>query len=231
MIRLLVEAGAKFNTTEKTDERSMIPYSFITQLNTSFIDSSILTRNEGISLTQMLKNLTVAELIYRASRDGFQASSFYSKCDNISNTVTIIKTTSNSVFGGFTSALWKSDHDYGLDAHAFIFSLRRSGNPNKERFNVTRPDFAIFSYYNAVGPAFGGGHDIYVGDNSNINGYGYSNFGSSYQLPTNLTYATDEAQSYLAGSYSWQTSEIEVYQVTPFIPYSVTFLHNGCLFY
>jgi hypothetical protein len=177
----------------------------------------------------MLYNLTEARLIYRASRDGFQASSFHSKCDNISNTVTIIKTTSNSVFGGFTSALWKSDYYYGLDAHAFIFSLRRSGNPNKDRFNITRPDYAIRSYYN-YGPAFGHGHDIYVSDNSNSNEKSYSNFGYAYQLPKNLTYDTDEAHSYLAGSYYWKTTEIEVYQVTPFIPYSVTFLHNGCLF-
>ena len=38
------------------------------------------------------------------------------------------------------------------------------------------------------------------------------------------------AQSYLAGSYHWKTTEIEVYQVTPFLTYSVSFLHNGCIF-
>jgi hypothetical protein len=113
--------------------------------------------------------------------------------------VTIIKTTSNSVFGGFTSALWKSDHDYGFDAHAFIFSSRRSGNPNKERFNITQPDYAKRSYYNNV-PAFGHEHDIYVSENLNSNEKSYSNFGHGYQLPKYLTYDTDEAHSYLAGS-------------------------------
>jgi hypothetical protein len=143
--------------------------------------------------------------------------------------VTIIKTISNSVFGGFTSALWKFDHDYGLDAYAFIFSLRRSGNSNKERFNITQPNYAKRSYYN-YGPTFGHGHDIYVSDYLNSNEKSYNNFGHGYQLPKYLTYDTDEAHSYLAGSYYWKTSEIEVYQVKPYIPYFGTLLHNGCLF-
>jgi hypothetical protein len=41
----------------------------------------------------MFNNEPEVKLIYRASRDSFAASSFHSKCDNISNTVTIIKTT------------------------------------------------------------------------------------------------------------------------------------------
>jgi hypothetical protein len=178
----------------------------------------------------MLNNLTELKLLYRASRDGFAAPSFHSKCDNISNTVIIIKTTSNSVFGGLTSAQWTSDWGYIYDSNAFIFSLRRSGNSNKERFNVTNPDYAIYSYY-WYGPTFGGGNDIYVSDNSNKNSNSYSNFVHSYQLPQNLTSWSDEAKNYLAGSYTWQTTEIEVYQVKLFIPYSVTFLHNGSLLF
>ncbi len=202
----------------------MIPYSFINPFNTSFINSLILTRNEGISLNQMLNNQPVENLLYRGSRDGYQGSSFHSKCDNISNTVTIIKTAFNSVFGGFTSAQWKSNRNYSdsfiYDANAFIFSLRRSGNLNNQRFNVTRPSLALFSYYDN-GPAFGDGYDINIRDNS---------ITYSYELPNNITYYSSEAKSYLAGSSGWYSTEIEVYQVTPFEPYSVTFLHNGCLF-
>jgi hypothetical protein len=226
MMNLLVEAGAKFNTTGKDFERLGIPYSFINQFLTSFTDSSILTQNEGISLSQMLNNLTEPRLIYRASRDGFAVSSFHSKCDNIANTVTIIKTLSNSVFGGFTSAKWTSNGGWTYDSNAFIFSLRRSGNSNKERFNVTYPNYAIYSD-SSYGPVFGDGVDIFVKDSSNTNENSYSNIGHSYQLPKNITFESVEAQSYLSGSYRWKTTEIEVYQVTP---YSVTFLHNGCLF-
>jgi hypothetical protein len=233
MIKFLLEAGATFNTTEKTDDRySILPFNFINPFDTSniFINSSILARNEGISLTQMLNNLTEVKLIYRASRDGFSASSFHSKFDDYSNTVTIIKTTLNSVFGGFTSATRTSNGYYTFDSNAFIFSLRRSGNSNKERFNVTRPDSAIYGY-SSYGPTFGGGFDIYVSDSSNTNRYSYSNLGNSYQLPKNITYGSVEARNYLAGSLKWKTTEIEVYQVTPYIPYSVSYLHNGCFIF
>ena len=71
---------------------------------------------------------------------------------------------------------------------------------------------------------------INVSDNSNTNENSRSGFGNSYQLPKNITNGAEEAYSYLAGSFFWKTTEIEVYQVTPFIPYSVTFMHIGCLF-
>ena len=134
-----IKSEAKINILNIPDDRyTIIPLKIINSNVTSFffINSSILTRNEGISLSGMFNNLTEEKLIYRASRDGFAASSFHSKCDNFSNTVTIIKTISNSVFGGFTSAQWTSDWGYIYDANAFIFIL------NKERFNVNMPENA-----------------------------------------------------------------------------------------
>ena len=46
-------------------------------------------------------------LLYRASRDGFNASAFHERCDNIGPTVTVVKSGSN-VFGGFTERAWAS---------------------------------------------------------------------------------------------------------------------------
>ena len=51
-------------------------------------------------------------LIYRSSRDGFEASSFHSKCDNKPNTLIIIKSTNGNVFGGYTEKSW--NHSGGL---------------------------------------------------------------------------------------------------------------------
>ena len=44
-------------------------------------------------------------LLFRASRDGFAAATFHSKCDNKGPTVTIVKSGSN-IFGGFTELSW-----------------------------------------------------------------------------------------------------------------------------
>ena len=79
-------------------------------------------------------------LLYRASRDGFTPEVFHRNCDGKKNTVTII--TSNVedgyVFGGFTSAKWESADrgTYATDANGFIFSLRRNGVSNNEKFMV-----------------------------------------------------------------------------------------------
>ena len=46
-------------------------------------------------------------LLFRASRDGFAAETFHTKCDNKGPTVTIVKSGSN-IFGGFTDVSWAS---------------------------------------------------------------------------------------------------------------------------
>ena len=46
-------------------------------------------------------------LLFRASRDGFAAQNFHSKCDNKGPTVTIVKS-GNNIFEGFTEISWDS---------------------------------------------------------------------------------------------------------------------------
>ncbi|CAH3194605.1 unnamed protein product [Porites evermanni] len=73
-----------------------------------FSDSKILTRELDMILSGMLPYKTGDwRLLYRASRDGFEAESFHLKCDYKGPTVTVVKT-GNFVFGGFTEAAWRS---------------------------------------------------------------------------------------------------------------------------
>ena len=46
-------------------------------------------------------------LLYRASRDGFSADVFHSRCDNIGPIITVVNSGGN-IFGGFTTASWAS---------------------------------------------------------------------------------------------------------------------------
>jgi hypothetical protein len=76
---------------------------------------------------------------------------------------------------------------------------------------VKLPKFAIRCYSNN-GPIFGQGDFNIAGDaNSNVNSY--SLLGYSYQHPT-YALGTDESYSFLAGSYFFQVSEIEVFTVS-----------------
>jgi hypothetical protein len=63
----------------------------------------------------------------------------------------------------------------------------------------------------SCGPTFGqGGFDIYISSGSNANHTSYSNFGYDYKHP-DYQYSTEKAKSILAGSYNFQTLEVQVF--------------------
>ena len=176
-------------------------------------NSTILDGN-GLQNLKSLLNVPLNktwQLLYRASRDGFISSSFHSKCDGFLGTLTLIKSNNSNVFGGYTEADWSGYYQYTFDTNAFLFSLVNSYNTSV-KMNIIQPQNAIYasSYY---GPTFGGGHDLYVALDSS---YAYSNLGHSYQLPSflaNYGVNSQQAQSFLAGSYNFQLVEVEVYQI------------------
>jgi len=171
-----------------------------------FKNSTILTNEQSLSLcniTNIPSNQTLS-LLYQASRDGFKASDFHSKVNGIRGTLTLIKTIDNFVFGGYTEADWGGS-SYQYDSNAFILSLTNSFNKTF-KLNIKQSYDAIHAY-SSYGPTFGGGHDFYISDQSNINTYSYS-YISGYEMPS-FGYST----TLLAGSYNFKTFEIEVYSV------------------
>ena len=62
------------------------------------------------------------------------------------------------------------------------------------------------------GRTFGGGHDIYIANNANSRASSYSNLGLTYLHPE-YGHESDEARSFLAGSYGFKLSEIETYKI------------------
>ena len=140
-------------------------------------------------------------LQYKATRDGFGAQNFHSKCDGVSNTLTIIKSTKANIFGGFTEKAWNSVGQYIADPEAFIFSLV---NRENRFFKLMCTNGA-----NAIrccsfsGPIFGEDHDIHIASDSNSNRNSYSHFGHTYKQ-----------NSKLAGSRNFQTLEIKVFVAT-----------------
>ena len=148
--------------------------------------------------------------MYRGTRDGFEPHDFHSKCDGHSNTLTILKANgSEFVFGGFTSVSLDSAIIWKSDPNAFLFSLTNKDNkPLKMKIDPNRHKYAIYCY-SVCGPTFG--DDIVIENNANTTMDSFSNLGRSYK---HLQYAfgTNEAQSFLAGSFWFQLDEIEVFQ-------------------
>jgi len=105
---------------------------------------------------QLKMNVIRYDLIYKASRDGDKSESFHSKCDNIKNTLIIIKSTTGKIFGGFTTQLWNHS-GYVNDPLAFAFSIN-----NQKIYNIIdnkSGNYAIYSN-NLYGPCFGEGTDF-----------------------------------------------------------------------
>ncbi|KAJ5077588.1 pep-cterm sorting domain-containing protein [Anaeramoeba ignava] len=154
---------------------------------------------------------------FSAKRDGFDSENWHKAVDGKGKTLVIIKTEDNFIFGGFTQVGFKyvqSGGEYINDSNAFIFSLRNDKGdrkPAKFTYKQGKEKYAIYSRLNR-GPYFG--NPTYFGDFSLKEKLqnGYSNFGLSYNLPNGITYGTNEAKSYLAGSYnSWVVDELETY--------------------
>jgi hypothetical protein len=109
----------------------------------SNLDSTIMTFSEKSNLIN-IGSFKSFSLLYRATRDGFFMNIFHRLCDNRVQTVSVIRSHMNSVFGGYTAQTWNGN-GYKTDTTAFLFSLRRRGVTNSERFNVTSSSWAIYA--------------------------------------------------------------------------------------
>ena len=105
---------------------------------------------------RMNKEIKEIKKIYQATVDGGQPINFHSKCDNVPNTLILIKSAKNRRFGGFTSTVWDSSSKYKEDKNAFIFSLDK-----KKIYPLKETHSAIYCSKES-GPCFGDGFDIWV---------------------------------------------------------------------
>ena len=105
-------------------------------------------------------NKEVKELkkLYQATIDGDGGINFHSRCDNIPNTLVLIKSAGNRRFGGFTSVQWTSptSSEYKDDPNAFLFSLDK-----QKIYSYKKDGKAIFNFKD-YGPTFGAGHAIWI---------------------------------------------------------------------
>ena len=166
----------------------------------TYLPTTILTEDAApISLLFNLSDFFIKKwhLVYRGSRDGFEPSAFHEKCDTLKNSLIIVQTTKNFVFGGYTNASWGLNHnshgspqiscsptttesrvrrislsantsEFKRDPDAFIFSIV---NSLKKQFlmKCTHADKAIYADQRC-GPVFGN-NDINLLDNSSYLAY------------------------------------------------------------
>ncbi|KAK8807358.1 hypothetical protein WA158_004117 [Blastocystis sp. Blastoise] len=114
------------------------------------------------------------KLLFRASEHNFLASEFHKYCDNKGETVTLIKHIGHNnhinIFGGYTDQSWESrtSNCEKSPSKEFLFTLSNEHDipPTQYLHNgIGRGIYCRSSY----GPVFGGGSDIYIGDNCHTN--------------------------------------------------------------
>lgn len=111
-----------------------------------FGKSNILNNEQAKSLKKLItfpENVTLT-LIYQATRDGFDASQFHKRCDNITNTLTVIKSSKSFIFGGFTTLDWSGNVTFKYDSNAFLFSLINSYDMPVKMMNFY-PEIEVYS--------------------------------------------------------------------------------------
>ena len=179
----------------------------------TLVNSKILTVNEISFLTSWIGAAKQTRLLYRASRDGFSTFDFHSKCDNKAKTVTLIKTSDDSVVGGYTAAAWTSALSYSYDTTSYIFILREKGisslsNAKKFGLRSTALTYSNYAIYNdpLFGPSFGFS-DLRIVDHSQMN------TGSEATYSVYSTYNTGTSNVFGRVMNDWTTLEIEVFQI------------------
>jgi len=123
--------------------------------NLNFDKSSIMEiseKNFVLSEIESKMNKTIKHIkkLYQATIDGGDPINFHKNCNNIPNTLVLIKSEGQRRFGGFTHIPWTTKGSYIKDPEmkTFVFSL-----DNKKIYNLKSSINAV-CHQNYLGPCF-----------------------------------------------------------------------------
>mmetsp|Transcript_17878 Transcript_17878/g.26134 ORF Transcript_17878/g.26134 Transcript_17878/m.26134 type:complete len:272 (+) Transcript_17878:82-897(+) len=152
-------------------------------------------------------------LLYRASRDGWDATLFHEHSDGKGATIVLVKTTEGYIFGGFADVAWSAPlsvfGNYKSSKDSFLFSLKCHAGLPPVKMNIKEGKCQHATrHYIDYGPAFGQGYDLIIGSHANANGNANSSVGNTYELPADTV-----DPHFLTGTHKFDVAEYEVFQV------------------
>ena len=139
------------------EQKNIITKNYI--INSSIMESDDFNMLKTSIESRIQKEIKDLKKLYQATIDGEDSSNFHKKCDNIPNTLILIKSAENRRFGGFTSECWESSIKTKYDKNAFLFSL------DKKKIYKCKKDNYSICCYSVNGPCFGFGNTIKIGKN------------------------------------------------------------------
>ena len=186
--------------TKEEDEDDFIDYDI----------DSILLNNKDIQLIskRLIKeenDKVIYNLIYRASRDGKNATSYHKKCNGKNNTLTVVQTVKGNKFGGFTETEIQDGYIGYKDPNSFIFSLDKMKiyeNLNKEG--------VVIRHYSGYGPYFIGGFVVFDSNFYNV----YNNYVYDKSSSSNFFSKEDGDFELNHGEELFAVREVEVFEIS-----------------
>lgn len=121
------------------------------------VDSKILSNREYSALNAIVQHRDRSwGLLFRATRDGWTAGDFHSRCDGQGATIIVVRVLGGPVVGGFSSIGWISPFPPGQidttdDEAAHVFT-NLANSARFERFPLTTPNLVRSTNW---GPRFG----------------------------------------------------------------------------
>ena len=191
------ESALSYMKSESTDASGSMKYIDVGPYDTRSAESSYSLREiTAGSFTD------AANLLYKASRDGWGVDAFHQKCDNKGPTYTRAIINDGKVLGAYTSLSWSSTvQNYTADPTAFLYDGTNKYTQNNGAWGANPP---YSTYMNKTYmPTFGGGHDFH------ISGQSLSN--NAY------TFLTDNKKAPFGRAgrniHNYSLSDLEVYAV------------------
>ena len=158
-----------------------------------------------LNLNSIDQLTTKLHLLYRGSEHNFDCSKFHQLCDGKGKTLVLVRSTSKNLFGGYATKAWHSNNSLSSAPGSFLFSLDK-----QTIHTIYQNEQYAIQGQSSHGPIFGAGPDLVLSNNCHSKGSS-TDLGGTYSLPPNISYDTNESQSYLAGS--WHKFQVEEYEV------------------
>ena len=150
-------------------------------------------------------NKSKVQLLFRATRDGWNATDFSRLCHNKGPTFVLVRSSAGKICGGYTTVSWQPGNGEGLrDDSAVLFSV-----DSRQKFPCLNKDQAV-QHHSSFGPMFSN-KSLAFGSPMNAQAYsGFSAGNDQYGL-YNLT-ADNCGKSTLTGETpQFKCIELEVF--------------------
>ena len=171
---------------------------------------SSLDSNKHIFLHYSLGHPKRLKLLFRASEHKFKVQAFHKFCDDIEDTLTVVRTEFGKTVAGFTHYPWNSPNKNGWvrDSQKKAFLLQLDLCQKLICENNTR----IIYCNKGSGPRFG--NDLIIREDCNTNRNSYTDFPRYYNLEGESQYCQNqESYSAFCGSQEGNNFIVEEYQV------------------